>query len=641
MDKQIFEPARIGTLQLKNRIIMLPMGDGMQTVTGGISERQIRYFAERAKNDVGLIIQAVCPRNSLNIHGWNSDFDREEKISMMDTLTRTIHSYGTKIGVMLGLSLGHIVRAHDGSLPRSASAIPLADGSGSSIPLTSDEIYQLIEDYGYSAHLAQLGGYDLIHIQGYGGYFIDQFMTELWNRRTDEFGGSFEKRMRFPLALIDSIQRHCGNDYPIIFKMTPDHLIENGRKLEEGLEIARVLEKAGVAALHIDVGNFESRVYELIPPVYQRSRAKQFSYAGKIKEVVSIPVYTQGKVGNPEDAFAVYAEGLTDFVALGRSFLADPAWAVKARNGDYEDICPCICCNDGCIVRLEQLNTIACAVNPECGIEGLRALGETRRKAKILIVGAGPAGCAAAVFAARCGHSVEIVEKDAKIGGALLAASAPVFKSEMRRLIRYYETQLRKSENITLKLNNYADKAYILSSEADYIIFANGGKEVTLNNQLFGNLTKALACDVLSGKICPEGPVVIIGGGYAGCETAVFLAEKKLEVSLIEQYTILNSQASRQTESMMRKMIADSTITIYEDGQFVSANNDKALLMQKDGSSKEINCGSIVLALGSKPDNTLYSELVGHRPCTIIGDAKHPHNVLNAVWDAYAAVSAI
>ena len=469
MFKKMFEPCNIGKLKLRNRIIMLPMGDGMAGPNMEITQQQIDYFAARARGGVGLIIQTVCA--SPEYSRMNPRFDLNSHKRQMSHLTNVSHGYGAKIGFMFA-ALGRI-----GEQPvmKAPSETPMFFMPKlKSIPYKNEEVYKIIEDYGAAALRGKLCGYDLIHIQAYGGYLIDQFMSELWNKRTDEFGGSFENRMRLPLLLISEIKEKCGDDFPIIFKMSPVHLIEGGRKLDEGIEIARIVERAGVGAIHVDIGCYENW-YNVIPPIYHEKRVLQFEYAAKIKEVVKIPVYTQGKVGDPYEAEAVLREGKTDFVALGRSFLADPDWVNKVKDERFEDIRPCICCNEGCLKRLFEARPITCAVNPKCGNENTFKILPANKKRKVIVIGGGPAGMEAALVAAERGHDVELWEKTSVLGGSLIPASMPANKKDLRRLIKYFKIQIYKKSGIRVSLNKHATGEMILNEKPDAVILATGG----------------------------------------------------------------------------------------------------------------------------------------------------------------------
>ncbi len=636
MRHPVFRPAQIGSLKLKNRIIMAPMGDYLHEVGQGISEEQVHYFAERAKGGAGLLVQTVYASNVFD-HPLTR-FDSEDKVFRASYLTKTIHSYGAKMAVMLSLGHGRLFRKETGEPPFSPSEFDVWDTPGmKSVPFTTEQVYSVIEDFKYAASIAVRGGYDAIFIQGYGGYLIDQFMTEKWNQRTDEFGGSFENRMRFPRLLIEAIREVGGKDYPIIFKMTPDHLIEGGRTLSEGLEVAKFLESMGVAAIQIDVGCID-RWYMQIEPSYYEGRVEQFRYAKEIKKVVSIPVFTQGKVGDPKDAFAVFEDGSTDFVALGRPLLADPFWAKKVEAGCEDDIRPCIGCMEGCIGRIDARNTISCAVNPRCGVESSVFIEKAAQPKKVVVVGAGPAGLEAAITCAERGHKVVLFEKEAETGGLANAASGPSFKKDVKRLVHYYKKKLEKYDTICVLCETEATAEKILSERPDAVILANGGKPIVPRIDGVDGENVLSATDVLTGKQEAGKKVAVIGGGYVGCETALFLARQKKEVTLIEMMDeIMPGQSRLELNPMMLDdLIHAEDIKILTSAKLTEVL-DGGIRVEKDGKLLDLDVDHVVLALGFKPDNTLEAELEEEVEVWSVGDRNMPRKILNAVWEGFSA----
>ncbi len=636
MVRKMFEPCNIGSLKLKNRIIMLPMGDGMAGAYQEITQQHIDYFAARARGGVGLIIQTVGA--SPEYSGLSPRFDLDSQIHQMSHLTNVVHSYGAKIGVMFAATgrLGGGLKS-----PKGPSVTPcFFNPAAKSTAFTTEEVYKIIKDYGAAAFRAKRGGYDLVHLQAYGGYLIDQFMSEIWNQRTDEFGGSFENRMRVPMMLIAEIQKTCGKDFPLIFKMSPVHLIEGGRKLEEGLEVARMAERAGVAAIHVDIGCYENW-YNVIPPVYHQERVAQFEYAAKIKEVVRIPVYTQGKVGDPYEAEAVFREGKTDFVALGRSFLADPDWVRKVREERVEDIRPCICCNEGCLKRLFEARPITCAVNPQCGNEGSLKVVPAVVKRKIIVVGGGPGGMEAALVAAERGHQVELWEKTTALGGALIPASAPANKKELRRLIEYFKTQIYKRAGLRVRLNKCATSEALLAERPDAVVLATGGIPIVPNLPGLDGANVHKALDVLNDKRPLGRKVVVAGGGYVGCETAMHLAYQGKEVVLVEMLDqLLPEGGPINTVMMLKDIVKKSRVETRLKTKLISAE-EGSVTVERDGRKEKISCDALVLALGFMSNLALEDELKAHVEVISIGDAGGARKVLEAVWEGFGAASSL
>ncbi len=641
MVKEMFEPTTMGGVYLKNRIIWTPCAEYQQDPNCSVSEQEMAYFTARARGGAGLICMNSYASDFLK-HGMLR-LDSDLKAPRFAYLTQAIHSQGAKAALMLSAGTGHKYPDGEGNPPLAASAMPVwSKPDMTSIEMTTDQVYQLIDMYKRSAKYAKIADYDFIMIQGYGGYLIDEFMSEVWNQRTDEFGGSFEKRLNFPRKLIEGIREVNGDDYPIIFKMSPEHLIPGGREMEEGIELAKWLaDEMKVAAIHVDTGCHEVW-YQLIPPVYHQKMMRQFEAAKILKEhVTSVPIYTMGKVGDPEEAERVFREGYTDFVAVGRSFIADPEWANKIAHDQTEDIIPCICCLEGCVGRNDSLRTCGCAVNPKTGIEGVVKVEPTKDPLNVVVVGAGPAGVTAALTAAERGHHVELWEKSTKIGGLLRPASAPAFKKEMIRLLDYYKAQVFKNSNIRLRLNREATLDALIDARPDMVVLATGGIPIVPKVPGVERENVHAATDVLMDKLPYKKRCVVVGAGFVGCETALHLDYIGKEVTLIEMkgsilpdFPVLKSSGSGYPEMnrmMINHMIYDDSGIKVECNTTLAAIGEGYVEVTSDGETKQIPCDEVVLALGFKPDFRLQTELKGKLRCITIGDANKVGKVLDAV----------
>lgn len=315
--------------------------------------------------------------------------------------------------------------------------------------LTIDEIHELEEDFRRSVQIALRSGADCVGIHAYGGYLTDQFLTRRWNTRTDAYGGSLENRARFLTELIAICKEEGGADFPVIVKFTPDHYMdgEGYRAIDEGIELAKLIVAAGADALHVDAGCHENWP-NAMPPAGMQQMTLQSRSAKIIRSVVDVPVMTHGRFGDVDKAEAALRDGVCDIAVIGRGLLADPDLPNKVLAGRPDTIRPCISCNEGCIARVYNGETATCALNPRCGHEdGSIDIPPAAHPKKILVVGAGPAGCMAALYAKQAGHSVEIWEAGGHIGGNALCACKPFFKRDMHRMIRLLRARAARARH--------------------------------------------------------------------------------------------------------------------------------------------------------------------------------------------------
>ena len=455
---KLFEPIQIARLTIKNRIAMAPMGIvGLTDPDGNPAQRAIDYYIERARGGVGLIITSVFKvENEIESNTHNMHIINQASVAPFGELCEAVHALGAKIFVQLTAGFGRvapmrILRTN----PVSASAVPnYHDPSITCRPLEIDEIEKIVKAFGDAVEILAAAGVDGIEVHGHEGYLLDQFTTAIWNQRTDKYGGSLRKRLTFPIEVLREIKRRAGEDFPVQYRFGLKHnikglrsgalkgedYIEAGRNVEEGLEMAGLLEEAGFDSLHVDAGCYDSW-YWAHPPGYQEHGCMA-DMAAEIKKVVKIPVVAVGRLDIPELAETVIAEGKADMVAIGRGLLADSHWPAKAATGKIEEIRPCIGCHDGCIGRFFRGKPLSCAVNPACGREISYHLNQTDTPKKVMVIGGGIAGMEAARVAAIRGHRVTLYEKKGSLGGHLIEAAVPDFKRDLATLLAWYESQL-------------------------------------------------------------------------------------------------------------------------------------------------------------------------------------------------------
>lgn len=632
---ELFDGLQIGSMKLKNRIAMGPMGttgeaDGAYTMDG------IYYFEERAKGGAGLIITGANvvstkyePRPCTEL----SNFHHVERLNM---LIDRCHHYGAKVCVQLSPGLGRQQFTDPFTPPYSA-------GACSSFwfpdlickPFAKEDIAYLVQRVGYSASLAVAAGADAVELHAYGGYLLDQFQSKMWNDRTDEYGGSLENRMRFTCECIAAIKANVPANFPVLVKFTPYHGVEGGRELDEGVEMAKILEGAGVDALHVDVGCYEAW-YKAISTVYA-PQGHQLPVVRAIKDVVSVPVLGQGKLFDPAKASQALEDGTLDEVVLAHQMLADPFWPKKVESGHFDDIRPCIGCNE-CLLSGFSGKHYYCAVNPECYAERDYKLPKPDgTKRSVLVVGGGPGGMEAAIAAAERGFDVTLWEKSMRLGGNLWAAGGPSFKHDVLRLIDYMRTQVLKL-GVDVVLGKDATADEIAAFGADKVILAAGAHSLIPPIE---GVEYALVSDaILLDQVKPEGHVVVIGGGLVGCETAAYAAEKAQDVTIVEVLDQVLKTAGHclNNDQALKAMLQERKVKTICSAKVTKISED-TLTYEAAGETREIPCDQAVLACGYRSNNELEEQLKGRvKDLSVVGDAESPRKILTAVHEGYHAI---
>ncbi|ALA40648.1 MULTISPECIES: oxidoreductase [Paenibacillus] len=653
----LFEPMKIGKLEIKNRFVMAPMGPGgLCDADGTFNERGVEYYVERAKGGTGLLITGVtmveneiekCALPSMPCPTLNPlNFVKTGKM-----MTERIHAYGTKIFLQLSAGFGRV------SIPSIVGKTAVAP---SPIPhrwlpdvicreLTIDEIHTYVRKFAESAAIAKKAGFDGIEIHAvHEGYLLDQFAISFFNHRKDQYGGNLRNRLRFAIEIVQAIKAECGQDFPVSLRYSIKSFIkdwrqgglpgeefqEQGRDIEEGIEAAKILEEAGYDAFNGDVGSYDSW-YWAHPPMYQE-KGLYLPYNKILKTILKVPVITAGRLDNPDLASKAIREGKTDMIALGRPLLADADIPNKIKAGKIEKIRPCLSCQEGCMGRLASFATISCAVNPACGREKDYALGKADQSKKVLVIGGGPAGCEAARVAAIRGHHVTLFDKNNRLGGNLIPGGIPDFKEDDHLLATWYEGEL-KDLKVDVQLNTEVNRTTVNEYAADVVIFATGSSPKTFS---IGTSTKVYSAEeVLLGKKDPGASTVIVGGGLVGCETALWLADQGKKVTLVEmQEDILTvgGPLCHANEDMLRDLVAYKDIHLLTNAKIVDANDQEFVLQNKDGEETILNADSAILAVGYTPQQSLYEDIQNEvSESYLIGDAKQVQNIMYAVWDAY------
>ncbi|HEY49516.1 MAG TPA: FAD-dependent oxidoreductase [Dehalococcoidia bacterium] len=618
--EKLFEPIRIGKMELKNRMVMAPINSHLGTELGGVNQRLVDYYVARARGGVGLIItDAMCVDWPVGKAGTSPlRIDEWKYVNALHDLTDAVHEYGVKLAAQIhhaGRQNSMLVCAEGQELV-APSAIPcLPTGGDMPRELTIEEIEELINKFIMAAQRARAAGFDAVEVHGAHGYLITQFMSPHTNKRTDEYGSDFEGRMRFPLRIVEGIRASVGPDYPILFRMCADEYIEGGLTLEDSKIIAQRLEAAGVDALDITSGIYESPPawHAWIYPIYDMAPGCRVYLAEEIKKAVGIPVIASGKLGDPVMAEAVIRDGKADLVAIGRALLADPELPVKAVEGRLDDIRPCIYCDESCVGGLSHLWHIDCQVNPDLGRESEFEVKQAEKAKRVLIVGGGPAGMEAARVAALRGHEVTLHEKENRLGGQLIAASVPQFKKPINNLIEYFKNQLDR-HGVNIELGRETTPEFVRELKPDVVILATGASHIIPDMPGFDSGNVVTASEILLDQKEAGNRVAIIGGGEVGSELAWYLAEQGKKVSIIEMQYAVASDVNLFSRFYLLNKLAELGVEMAV-GMTAEEVMDKGVLaVDMAGNRKIIEADTVVLAVGFKPNHGFAEELKGVLP---------------------------
>ncbi|MCD8329491.1 MAG: NAD(P)/FAD-dependent oxidoreductase [Lachnospiraceae bacterium] len=643
----LMQPGKIGRLEIKNRIMMAPMGTTVKNLDDGFAE----YFIERAKGGAGII--------TLNIMVTKAFEDTSNSVTLDDVTTPIFkricdecHAYGAKVCAQLHPGCGRIggpAAAAGFRVPISASACSWLHAP--QVPcheLTKEEIGVILDGVRETAKKAIDAGADLIEIHAYGGYLTDQFLTRAWNKRTDEYGGDLEGRARFLTEMMAIIKEVGGPDYPLLVKYCPDHYFPEDpehRQIDEGLELTQLLVRHGADGLHVDAGCYE-RWYNAIPPSDLQEMNKQSRSAKIVRENVDIPVLTQGRFANTAKAESALRNHICDFAVIGRGLLADPYLPQKVAEGRPDDIRPCISCNEGCIYKCMKRERPTCAINPHCNYEdGSRDIPKVTKLTRVLVIGGGPGGCSAALYAKEAGCEVELWEKGADLGGNALVAGKPYFKADLQNLSNYYRTALLKA-GVPVRYFTEATPELAKEFAPGRIVWAAGGAPL-LPRSIPGldSPNVYTVYDALKNLVPIGKDIIIAGGGQVGVEAALHFDKMGHSVTVIEMVDkILAQPMFPMNEQVLREMIAASDVTWLPATKLVSIEGDcrgnKVTVEGTEGQTV-LECETMIMAMGTIPTKPAAEPYEAICPVEFIGESVERGNILTAVHSAWDAVKKI
>jgi len=673
--QRLFEPGYIGPLELKNRIVLPALGLNFCT-DKTVNDRWLNFYEERARGGVGLMIVSASIEytgergyellNKGDKMGYIPSLGDDRYLPGWKRLVDAAHRYGTKVGVQI-THLGKYAHSSvlGGEQPVSPSPIQAnmtVCGLPGEMPreLTKPEIKLIERNIANTVKRAKEAGIDLVELNVCSGYLIREFLSPITNKRTDEYGGSIENRMRFLLEIIEQIQATVGKDYPLIVRLSANEFLPGGNTLKETRVVAQELEKAGLHGISVVGGGHETTV-PLSPMAVPRGA---FVYLAQgIKEVVKIPVIASARINDPIMAENILRDERADFVAIARAIMADPDFPNKAKEGRLDDIRPCIACNQGCFDLVFEWVPVTCMMNPRVGWEKEREVRPASQKKKVMVIGGGPAGMEAAYVLAQRGHDVTLYEKQDRLGGQVNLSAIPPTREEFRNIPRYFGRQLNKL-GVKVMLGREVSPELISQERPDAVVVATGAEPVIPDIPGATGDNVITAWDALQDKRPIGKRVLVLGGGSVGCETAIYLAKKgaidaetcvflvsyaacdpqtafsltskgSREVTIVEMLPRIGQDFGKGNRWVFMgdiKRMGIKTITKAE----VKEITPEGVKIRIGEQEQFIPADTVVLAVGAKSNNRLYQEIKDKVPeVYLIGDAQKPRKTLDAIHEAF------
>ena len=624
----MFQPIQIGPMTVANRFVMSPMGNNFANTDGTMSERSASYYGARAKGGFGLItFEATVVYKEAKGGPRKPCLYDDSTVSSFQAAIAACHQAGAKVSIQLQHAGPEGNTKITGYPLKAASAIPASCGRETPEAITKEELYRLIECYGDAAVRAKKAGADAVEIHCAHGYLVSTFISARTNKRVDEFGGSFENRMRLPKLIIENIRKKAGDSLAILCRINATDDVEGGQTAQDAAAVASYLEKeCGVDGLHLSRAVHLHDECMWAPSLIHGGFSAD--YVTEIKRAVSVPIITVGRYTEPQFAELMIAEGRADLVAFGRQSIADPEMPNKAKAGRLDLMNPCIGCLQGCVPNMFKGEPITCLVNPLAGREADFKPAQTKKN--VMVIGGGPGGLYAAFTAAQRGHAVTLYEKGDILGGNMRLAAYPPGKGDITNMVRSY---IAKCEEYGVKMvmNTEVTPAMVAEAKPDAVIVATGSNPLVLPIPGINDTGVIHAGDLLDGKAAVGKKVLVVGGGMVGCEVADFLGELGHEVTVIELRDQLGPDVIPEHRKFLMKDFDTYKVQGVTGAKVAQFFTDGVSYTLADGTEGRLEgFDNVVLAMGYRNNDTISEEIKKIVAETyVIGDAVKARKALD------------
>lgn len=636
----MFQPITIGPVTVRNRFVVPPMGNNFANTDGTMSGQSAAYYRERAKGGFGLItIEATVVHKGAKGGPRKPCLYDDSTIESFRRVIDACHKEGAKVSIQLQ-NAGPEGNAKNAGAPiTAATSIPSEVGRDIPRELSTEEVYELIRGYGQAAKRAMLAGADAVEVHMAHGYLVSTFLSPRTNKRVDEFGGSFENRMRFSRLIIEEIKRETEGKLAVLARINSSDEVQGGLDVHDSAAIAAYLEDCGVDALHVSRAVHVKDEYMWAPTAVHGGFSA--SMAEEIKRAVSIPIITVGRYTEPQFAEVMVREGRCDLVAFGRQSLADPYMPKKAMEEKLDEMIPCIACLQGCVANMYAGKPICCLTNPFLGHEA-EGLKKAEKSKKVMVIGGGVAGLCAAFVARERGHEVSLYESGEILGGNMRLAAYPPGKGDITNMVRSYIARCER-DGVKIETGHEVTEEFIREKNPDAVIVATGSKTLLLPIEGIQDPSLIHGTDLLEGKRSAGKKVLVVGGGMVGCETADFLGEQKHDVTVIEFRNEIGADIIREHKIYLMKNFDEYGVKQITGAKVCRFFPDGVEYETADGTRHETReYDSVVLSMGYRSYNPFGDKLKELVPETyVIGDAVKARRALDATAEAYKVASQI